>query len=168
MATHAGFPVMQKIDMLKASRVKDRAMKLLTLLAQNAQIAEIKSEIKRKTRRNIEEHQRMMVLQQEFEALREELYGDQDDYTEFKKKAEAVPFPEEVRKTFDKELEKLRRIAPNAPDYAVQYNFLQMLIDLPWGKEDKPETDFAKAEAILDSDHYGLEKVKDRILGGLP
>lgn len=164
VATHAGFPVSQKIEMLKASRVKDRAMKLLSLLAQNAQIAEIKSEIKRKTRRNIEEHQRMMVLQQEFEALREELYGDQDDYSEFKKKAEAVPFPADVRKTFDKELEKLRRIAPNAPDYAVQYNFLQTLVDLPWGKEDKNETDFAKAEAILDSDHFGLEKVKDRIL----
>ncbi|MCM1521270.1 MAG: endopeptidase La [Muribaculaceae bacterium] len=164
IATHSAFSVSDKIEMLKKPRIKDRAMYLLSLLAQNEQMAELKAEIQRKTRRNIDEQQRNMLLHQQFETLRDELFGDEDDCATFQAKAKEVDFPEDVRKRFDKEVEKLRRLNPQSPDYSVQYSYLQTLIDLPWGKEASLNCDFLKAEEILNSEHYGLEKVKERIL----
>lgn len=164
IATHSAFSVKDKIEMLKKPRIKDRAMYLLSLLAQNEQMAELKAEIQRKTRRNMDEQQRNMLLHQQFETLRDELFGDEDDCAMFQAKAAGIAFPEEVRKRFDKEVEKLRRLNPQSPDYSVQYSYLQVLTDLPWGKEASLNDDFVKAEEILNSDHYGLEKVKERIL----
>ncbi|MCM1164034.1 MAG: endopeptidase La [Muribaculaceae bacterium] len=164
IATHSAFSVSDKIEMLKKSRVKDRAMYLLSLLAQNEQMAELKAEIQRKTRRNIDEQQRNMLLHQQFETLRDELFGDEDDCAAFQAKAREIAFPDEVRKRFDKEVEKLRRLNPQSPDYSVQYSYLQTLTDLPWGKEASLNGDFIKAEEVLNSEHYGLEKVKERIL----
>lgn len=164
IATHSAFSVKDKIEMLKKPRIKDRAMYLLSLLAQNEQMAELKAEIQRKTRRNMDEQQRNMLLHQQFETLRDELFGDEDDCAMFQAKAAGIAFPEEVRKRFDKEVEKLRRLNPQSPDYSVQYSYLQILTDLPWGKEASLNDDFVKAEEILNSDHYGLEKVKERIL----
>lgn len=164
IATHSAFSVKDKIEMLKKPRIKDRAMYLLSLLAQNEQMAELKAEIQRKTRRNMDEQQRNMLLHQQFETLRDELYGDEDDCAMFQTKAAEIAFPDDVRKRFDKEVEKLRRLNPQSPDYSVQYSYLQVLTDLPWGKEASLNDDFVKAEEILNSDHYGLEKVKERIL----
>ena len=164
IATHSAFSVKDKIEMLKKPRIKDRAMYLLSLLAQNEQMAELKAEIQRKTRRNMDEQQRNMLLHQQFETLRDELFGDEDDCAMFQAKAAGIAFPEEVRKRFDKEVEKLPRLNPQSPDYSVQYSYLQVLTDLPWGKEASLNDDFVKAEEILNSDHYGLEKVKERIL----
>lgn len=164
IATHSAFSVKDKIEMLRKPRIKDRAMYLLSLLAQNEQMAELKAEIQRKTRRNMDEQQRNMLLHQQFETLRDELFGDEDDCAMFQAKAAGIAFPEEVRKRFDKEVEKLRRLNPQSPDYSVQYSYLQVLTDLPWGKEASLNDDFVKAEEILNSDHYGLEKVKERIL----
>lgn len=164
IATHSAFSVKDKIEMLKKPRIKDRAMYLLSLLAQNEQMAELKAEIQRKTRRNMDEQQRNMLLHQQFETLRDELFGDEDDCAMFQAKAAGIAFPEEVRKRFDKEVEKLRRLNPQSPDYSVQYSYLQVLTDLPWGKEASLNEDFVRAEEILNSDHYGLEKVKERIL----
>lgn len=164
IATHSAFSVTDKMEMLRKPRIKDRAMYLLSLLAQNEQMAELKAEIQRKTRRNMDEQQRNMLLHQQFETLREELYGDEDDSAAFQAKAKEIPFPDTVRKRFDKEVEKLRRLNPQSPDYSVQYSYLQVLTELPWGKESELNTDFTKAEEVLNTDHYGLEKVKERIL----
>lgn len=164
IATHSSFGVDEKIEMLKKPRIKDRAMLLLSLLAQNEQLTELKAEIQRKTRCNIDEQQRNMLLHQQFQTLRDELFGEEDDCAEFEAKARDVAFPEEVRKRFAKEVEKLRRLNPQSPDYSVQYAYLQTLVDLPWGKETNLNGDFVKAEEILNSEHYGLEKVKERIL----
>lgn len=164
IATHSAFGVSDKIDMLRKSRLKDRAMLLLSLLAQNEQMAELKAEILRKTRRNMDEQQRNMLLHQQFETLRDELYGDEDDAATFAAKAEKLNMPEDVRKRFDKEVEKLRRLNPQSPDYSVQYSYLQTLVELPWGIRKETNDSFEKAEEVLEADHYGLEKVKERIL----
>lgn len=164
IATHSPFSPEVKYDMLKKNRLKDRGMLLLANLSQSEQIAEIRAEILRKARKNIDEQQRNVFLQHQFDAIREELYGDDDDCRELEVKAKDIKFPDEVRKVFDKELEKLRRLNPQSPDYSVQYSYLQLLTDLPWGIGDSLTTDFNTAENVLNEDHYGLEKVKERIL----
>ncbi len=136
----------------------------MALIARQEQFFEIRSEIRRKAMKNIDEQQRNHFLQHEFEALREQLYGNDDDSIAFEKKAAALNMPEKVRAAFNKELEKLRRLNPQSPDYSVQYSYLQVLTDLPWNVEDAINADFSEAERTLDRDHYGLEKVKERIL----
>lgn len=164
IATHSPFQPEIKYEMLKKSRLKDRGMMLLANLAQSEQIAEIRAEIHRKARKNIDEQQRNMFLQHQFDVIRDELYGDDDDCRELEEKAKPIKFPDDVRKVFEKELEKLRRLNPQSPDYSVQYSYLQLLTDLPWGMGDPLTADFPTAERVLDEDHYGLEKVKERIL----
>ncbi|WP_304961439.1 endopeptidase La [uncultured Duncaniella sp.] len=164
ISTHAGFDLSEKMDLLRHSRLKDRAMQLMALIARQEQFFEIRSEIRRKAMKNIDEQQRNHFLQHEFEALREQLYGNDDDSIAFEKKAAALNMPEKVRAAFNKELEKLRRLNPQSPDYSVQYSYLQVLTDLPWNVEDVINADFSDAERTLDRDHYGLEKVKERIL----
>ncbi|MDE6065865.1 MAG: endopeptidase La [Duncaniella sp.] len=164
IATHAGFDLNDKKELLRLSRLKDRAMHLMALIARQEQFFEIRSEIRRKAMKNIDEQQRNHYLQHEFEVLREQLYGNDDDSVMFEKKAESLKMPEAVRKTFEKEIEKLRRLNPQSPDYSVQYSYLQLLTDLPWGVTDTVNSDFTEAEKTLDRDHYGLEKVKERIL----
>ncbi|WP_286332610.1 endopeptidase La [Duncaniella freteri] len=164
ISTHAGFDLSEKMDLLRHSRLKDRAMHLMALIARQEQFFEIRSEIRRKAMKNIDEQQRNHFLQHEFEALREQLYGNDDDSIAFEKKAAALNMPEKVRAAFNKELEKLRRLNPQSPDYSVQYSYLQVLTDLPWSVEDAINADFSEAERTLDRDHYGLEKVKERIL----
>ncbi len=164
ISTHAGFDLSEKMDLLRHSRLKDRAMQLMALIARQEQFFEIRSEIRRKAMKNIDEQQRNHFLQHEFEALREQLYGNDDDSIAFAKKAAALNMPEKVSAAFNKELEKLRRLNPQSPDYSVQYSYLQVLTDLPWNVEDAINADFSEAERTLDRDHYGLEKVKERIL----
>ena len=99
--------------------------------------------IKSKARQGLEENQRRVFLNEQMEAIRTELYGnDGDEADELAKRAEEVSFPEEVRKTFDKEIEKLRRLNSSSPDYAIQYNYLDTLLELPWNKETELNTDF--------------------------
>lgn len=164
VATHSPFDVADKMRLLAKRRLKDRATMLLTLLAYSEEIAELKAEIQRKTRHNIDRQQRTHFLQQQFDTLREELYGDDDDCRALEQKAENIRMPKAVRDTFNKSLDKLRRLNPQSPDYSVEFTYLTVLTDLPWGKEAEIDRDFAEAERILDSDHYGLEKVKERIL----
>lgn len=164
IATHSPFPADVKIELLRKNRMKDRAQLLLSHLAHSEEMAEIRAEVHRKARRNIDEQQRNAFLQHQFEVLREQLYGDDDDCSALEEKAAKLDLPEAVRRTFGKELEKLRRLNPQSPDYSVQYTYLQLLTDLPWGKYTKLDADFQSAERILDEDHYGLEKVKERIL----
>lgn len=164
VATHSPFDVADKMRLLAKRRLKDRATMLLTLLAYSEEIAELKAEIQRKTRHNIDRQQRTHFLQQQFDTLREELYGDDDDCRALEQKAENIRMPKAVRDTFNKSLDKLRRLNPQSPDYSVEFTYLTVLTDLPWGKEAENDRDFAEAERILDSDHYGLEKVKERIL----
>lgn len=164
IATHAPFPPKVKFELLKKSRLKDRARHLLNNLAQSEQMAEIRAEVHMKARKNLDEQQRNIFLQHQFEVLREELYGGNEDVSNLEVKAAGIEFPEDVKKTFTKELEKLSRLNPQSPDYSVQYSYLQLLTDLPWGEFSIENTDFEYAEEVLEEDHYGLEQVKERIL----
>lgn len=154
-----------KIKLLTLHRVKERAFEIITELCRQEQMLELTDLIKSKARQGLEENQRRVFLNEQMEAIRTELYGnDGDEADELAKRAESTSFPEDVRKTFDKELEKLRRLNTSSPDYAIQYNYLDTLLELPWDKETELSTDFIKAQETLDADHYGLEKVKERIL----
>lgn len=154
-----------KFHMLSVCRLKQRAEELLAALQENDEMIDISQEIMSRARQGMEENHRSAFLQQQLETIREELYGtDADDADDLIKRAESVGFPEKVAASFKKEVEKLRRLNPQAPDYSVQYTYLDTLLSLPWSKETELNTDFKKAEEELDADHYGLEKVKERII----
>lgn len=164
VATHTPFDQKFKQKLISMHRVKERAFALLTELTRNEQMVEISREIQKRARENMDEQNRNVFLHQQMEAIRKELYGDGDDADTLKERADNTDFPEAVKKAFDKELDKLRRINPSSPDYSVQFSYLETLLDLPWNKYTPLNTDFSIAKKILNEDHYGLDKVKDRIL----
>ena len=165
VATHAPIEADTKVSLLSLNRIKERALALLGELSRGEQMASIMQSIRERTKQRISEQQRSAFLQNQIDVMRDELYGeDKDEIAQLKERSEKVNFPEEVKKTFEKEVEKLSRLNPQSPDYSVQYSYLTMLLELPWNNPKPVSTDFAKAEEILDTDHYGLEKVKERVL----
>lgn len=164
VATHTPFNPAFKQELLAERDIKKRAFGLLVELTKNEQMIELANQINERAKQNISENQRMGFLQQQMEAIRQELYGDDDDASKFRKKAESKLFPDHVREAFDKEVEKLSRLNPQSPDYSVQYSYLELLLELPWNAVDAPCDDLASAEKILDEDHFGLEKIKERII----
>lgn len=153
-----------KIQMLAKNRYQERAMLLLEEVEHQLWIARQKEEIQSRARQSMEEQSRNAFLQSQMETIRQELYGDGDDADIIEEKAKNVPFPDNIRKTFEREVAKLRRLNPQSPDYSVLYSYLETLTDLPWQNLGELNNDFAKAAEILDNDHYGLTKVKERIL----
>ena len=138
---------------------------LLLELTEFERMQQVTQKIQSIARENFEQNQRNAFLQQQMEAIRQELYGDSDDDREaLRKRSEEVAFSEAAKKVFDKELDKLGRLNPQSPDYAVQYSYLEALLDLPWLKYSELNTDLELARKTLDVDHYGLSKVKERIL----
>jgi ATP-dependent Lon protease len=165
VATNMPLRQEDKYTLLSLWRLKDRAFSLLGMLQQNDEMIDISREIMERARHGMEQNQRNAFLQQQMETIREELYGDEsDDADEFEQRAEDANLPEKIEKQFKKELEKLRRLNPQSPDYSVQYTYLDTFLSLPWSKEDELCTDFEAAENTLNHDHYGLEKVKERII----
>lgn len=154
-----------KLRLLTLHRVKDRAFELLAELTQQDQMADLTEKIKDKARMGMNQHQRDAFLREQMEAIREELYGEEaDDVEKLEKRATKKKFNAETRELVKKEIEKLGRLNPQSPDYSVQYNFLDLLLSLPWNEPRPTSTNFREAEEILEASHYGLEKVKDRIL----
>lgn len=165
VATHTPIHTKTKINMLSAPSLLERASLLLSSLREQQEFLDIRDSITERTKMNLSESQRQTFLQQQMESIRQELYGtDDDDAARFQEKADKTDMPEDVRKTFDRELSKLGRFNPQSPDYAVQYSYLELLLSLPWGKIAPTETNFVKASKTLDSDHFGLTKVKERII----
>lgn len=153
-----------KIQMLAKNRYTERAMLLLEEVEHQLWIAHQKEEIQSRARQSMEEQSRNAFLQSQMETIRQELYGDGDDADLIEEKAKNVAFPDDIRKTFEREVAKLRRLNPQSPDYSVLYSYLETLTDLPWQNLGELNNDFAKAAETLDNDHYGLAKVKERIL----
>lgn len=165
VAVHLPFDVEEKQSVLKAGSIKDSAALLLQYLMVCEEKIELMHEVMDKTRSRMEEGQRSAFLQQQIEVLRNELEGDEaDELEELEARAQNAGLPEAVAVRFDKELRKLRRYNPQSPDYAVQYTYLETLLSLPWRDMSAPVESFSQAEQILENDHYGLRKVKDRIL----
>jgi ATP-dependent Lon protease len=145
---------------------KTRAHKVLEALKKDYQFAEIKAQIESKVRGDLDKQQRDFFLQQQIKAIQEELGGDspERDIENLLLLAKGKKWDEKVAQAFNKELDRLRRTNPMAPDYGIQLNYLQLLLDLPWGEYSKDNFDLRRAEKILNEDHFGLEKVKQRIL----
>lgn len=160
------FPVTDKIRLLEENSIKDRLFTLMKVLNREIQFQHLRQDIRSKTREDLDEQQREYFLHQQIKNIKEEL-GDGDaapDKKELIDKARDKKWPDEVAKTFQRELDKLDTLNPQSPDYSVQVNYLQTMVNLPWNEYTKDDLDLKRARRILDKDHYGMEKVKERIL----
>ena len=160
------FETKEKARLLREGTCSSRALSLLSLLNREIQLAELKMSIQRRTHEDIDKQQKEYFLQQELKNIQDELGGSvQDqDIEEMRLKANQKKWSADVRKIFDKELVKLERTNSQSPDYNVQLSYLQTVLSLPWGEYTKDNLDMSNARKALDKDHYGLEKVKERIL----
>ncbi len=155
----------EKISLLKYNSLKERAMGLLSILNRQLELLKIKQEINAKVKSEIDQQQREYYLNNQLRTIQEELGMDGDeDFNRMREAAAAKDWPESVMQIFEKELAKLERYNPSAPEYSIQYNYLQFMLDLPWNHISEDVYDLAKAKKILDKDHYGLDKVKERII----
>lgn len=155
-----------KQELLEIDDLKLRATKLLEITGKLVSLLEMKNDIQKKVKVDIDKQQREYFLHQQMKTIQNELGGNPSDeeITEIEKRAATKEWSDEVKATFGKELEKLKRLNPMSSDYSTQANYLHELIDLPWNHCSKDNLDLKHAQEVLDADHYGLEKVKDRIL----
>ncbi len=154
-----------KIDLLQYDDVRARAMKLLVILDGQLQLTNIKQEINLKVKQEIDQQQREYYLNNQLRTIQEELGMDGDEeFERFRERAATKNWPESVAKTFEKELSKLEKYNPNSPDYSVQYNYIEFMLDLPWGDMSTDNLDLKHAKKVLDEDHFGLDTIKDRII----
>ena len=155
-----------KQRLLDISDLKQRARLLLEFLTREVQMLELKNDIEAKVKMDMEQQQREYLLHQQMKTIQDELGGSpmEQEVEELKKRAAEKKWSKEVAKVFGKELDKLQRMNPAVGEYSVQMNYLQTLLDLPWNEYTEDNFDLKRAQKILDDDHYGLEKVKDRIL----
>ncbi len=155
-----------KQKMLEVADLKQRAEMVLHHITNELQMLELKNQIQTKVKIDIDQQQREYFLHQQLKTIQEELGGNvfEEEVHELRNKAEAKQWNETVKKHFAKEIDKLQRMNPNAAEYSVQRNYLDLLIELPWNEFTTDNFDLQKARKILDKDHYGMEKVKERIL----
>ena len=156
----------QKQELLNIGSLKQRAFSLYASLSKEAQLIQIKADIQSKTREDINQQQREHFLQQQIKTIQDELGGSvqEQDILELREKAANKKWDEKVGAVFEKEVKKLERLHPQSPDFSVQYNYLETFVDLPWGEYTKDNFNLKHAQKQLDKDHYGLEKVKERII----
>jgi len=157
--------IKEKQRLLEISNIKARAELLMNLMQTELQYAELKNKVTNKTRAELDKQQREYFLQQQVKAIKEELGGDNvAEVKEMQKKADAKKWPLAAKEMFKKGIEKLERMHPSTPDYSVVYNHLDLMLDLPWLDYTEDSYDLKKAKKILDHDHYGMDKVKERII----
>ncbi len=156
----------EKQELLSINDEKEQAYRLLMILNRESQILELKMNIQMKTREDLNQQQKEYFLQQQIKTIQEELGGNtqQIEIDEFRKRAKEKKWSDEVAKTFEKEIQKLERLNPQSPDYSVQFGYLQTILELPWGIYTKDNFNLKNAQKVLDKDHFGMEKVKERII----
>jgi len=156
----------EKQELLNIDNEKDLAYRLLMILNREIQILELKMNIQMKTREDLSQQQKEYYLQQQLKTIQEELGGNtqQIEIDEFRKKAKEKKWNADVAETFEKEVKKLERLNPQSPDYSVQYGYLQTILELPWNEYTQDNFNLKNAQKILDRDHFGMEKVKERII----
>ena len=156
---------MDKVELLQYGDLRARAMKLLAALDTQVELQKIKHEINQKVKSEIDQQQREYFLNNQLKTIQEELgMDDVEEFAQLRARAEEKLWPAAVQEIFDKEIAKLERYNPSSPDYSIQYNYIQFMLDLPWGDMSNDNLDLKNAQKVLDEDHYGLEKVKDRII----
>ena len=159
------FTTKEKMKLLEMDSVKERLFNVMKIINREINLQNMKADIRNKTREDIDEQQRNYFLQQQIKNMQAEMGNDSSpEKYELIQKAEKKHWPTEINKTFFKEVEKLDNLNPQSPEFNVQLNYLQTLVSLPWEEYTKDDLDLKRAQKILDEDHYGMEKVKERIL----
>lgn len=158
--------IKDKQKLLELNNIRERADLLMKLLQKELQFAELKNKVTNKTKTEIDKQQREYFLQQQLKSIKEELGGDTNDreIKDMQKKADAKKWSDAAREMFKKGIEKLERMHPSTPDYSVVYNHLDLMLDLPWEAYTEDHYDLKNSKQILDDDHYGMDKIKERIL----
>jgi len=166
ICSNTDIKVQDKQKLLEMSSLRDRGFMLLEFLVQEIQVLELKNELQSKVKSDLDQQQREFLLHQQMKTIQNELGGNpvEKEIDEYRKKAESKKWNEDVRKVFDKELDKLHRLNPAAAEYSVQVNYIQTLLDLPWNMYTQDNLDLKHARKTLDEDHFGLDEVKERIL----
>jgi len=159
------FSIKEKINLLSMESLKERLFGAMKALNREINLQHLKADIRNKTREDIDEQQKNYFLQQQIKNLQAEMGNEQSpEKAELLEKAMTKKWPEDVESTFYKELDKLDNLSPQSPDFNVQLNYLQTFVGLPWNEYTKDDLNLTRAQKILDHDHYGMEKVKERIL----
>ncbi len=158
--------LIEKQKLLELNHIQERADLLMQLLQKELQFAELKNKVTTKTKTELDKQQRDYFLQQQLKSIKDELGGDTNEreIKDMQKKAETKKWSVPAAEMFKKGIEKLERMHPSTPDYSVVYNHLDLMLDLPWADYTQDQYDLKKSKKILDKDHYGMNKVKDRIL----
>jgi ATP-dependent Lon protease len=158
--------ITEKQDLLTLESIKLRAERLTAFLHKELQFAELKNKVTSKTRLELDKQQRDYFLQQQLKSIKEELGGDPNEreIADMKKKAETKRWPESAKNMFQLGIEKLERMHPSTPDYSIVYNHLDLLLDLPWEDYTNDNYNLKHAKQVLDAEHYGMQKIKNRIL----
>ena len=166
ICSNTDIKVQDKQRLLEINSLRDRGYQLLEFLVQEIQLLELKNELQSKVKSDLDQQQREFLLHQQMKTIQNELGGNpmEKEIEEYRKKGESKNWPAEVKKTFEKELDKLHRLNPAAAEYSVQVNYIQTLLDLPWNFCTDDNLDLNNARRVLDVDHFGLEEVKERIL----
>ena len=159
------FSTKEKMKLLQMDSVKERLFNTMRIVNREINLQNLKLDIRNKTRDDIDEQQRNYFLQQQIKNLQAEMGNESTpEKKDLLEKARMKKWPEDIEKFFYKEADKLDQLNQNSPDYNVQLNYLQTLVNLPWGEYTEDDMDLKRAQRILDRDHYGMEKVKERIL----
>ena len=166
VSSNLNVSINEKQALLELNGITPRAEKLIHFLQQELQFVELKNKVANKTRTELDKQQRDYFLQQQLKSIKDELGGDPNEreIVEMKKKAENKKWPDAAKKLFQTGLEKLERMHPSTPDYSVVYNHLDLLLDLPWLEYTDDNYDLKNAKKVLDNDHYGMSKIKNRII----
>ena len=154
-----------RVQLLRYGDVHERGMALLKVLDTQVQLLHIKQEINQKVKSDIDQQQREYYLNNQLRTIQEELGMDEgEEFAKLRERADAKKWSKEVRAIFDKEMARLEKYNPSTPDYSIQYNYIQFMLDLPWGEMSEDNLDLKHAQQVLDEDHYGLDQVKERIV----
>jgi len=166
ICSNSDIEIKEKQKLIEIEDLKERSIQLLELLSKEVQMLELKNDIQSKVKTDLDRQQREYLLHQQMKTIQDELGGSPIDQEieELKKRAKKKKWGKEVADIFNKELKKMHRLNPATGEYSVQLNYLQTLLDLPWNEFTQDNFDLKRAQKILDEDHFGLEKVKDRIL----
>ncbi len=166
ICSNTDIKVQDKQKLLEINSMRDRGFTLLEYLVQEIQVLELKNELQSKVKVDLDQQQREFLLHQQMKTIQNELGGNpvEKEIEEYRRKAESKKWSDEVKKVFEKELDKLHRMNPAAAEYSVQVNYIQTLIDLPWKFYTEDNLDLQNARMVLDNDHFGLDEVKERIL----
>lgn len=166
ICTNFDLKVDDKVRLLLYDDLEKRGNLLLDLLTKELQLLEIKANIQSKARSGIDQQQREFFLQQQMKTIQDELGGvdEEQELDEFRERAKSKKWDEKTKKVFEKELRRLERTNPHSPDYSVQLNYVETILNLPWNEYTEDNFDLKRAQRILDKDHYGLDDVKERIL----